>query len=189
MIKDAHTQNPINALIAKRWSARSFDAKPIEDKDIHTILEAGTWAASANNEQPWQFFYAKHGTEGFEKIWNCLMPGNQPWAKNAGAFIVSVARKTFAGNDKPNAWAEHDLGMANAQILLQAADLNIFCHPMAGVLFDKLTETLSLSETQRPVCVIALGHLDAAEKLEEPFRTRELTPRSRKPLNEVAWEI
>jgi hypothetical protein len=33
--------------------------------------------------------------------------------------------------------------------------------------------------------MIALGYPDAAEKLEEPFKTRELSPRLRKGLSEI----
>jgi hypothetical protein len=35
------------------------------------------------------------------------------------------------------------------------------------------------------MAVIALGYLDSAEKLPEPYKTRELSPRVRKPINEI----
>jgi hypothetical protein len=34
--------------------------------------------------------------------------------------------------------------------------------------------------------MIALGYLDAPEKLEEPFKTRELTERARKSVSDVS---
>jgi nitroreductase len=48
-----------------------------------------------------------------------------------------------------------------------------------------LKEVFQLPENLKPVVVIALGYLDEAEKLEEPYRTRELTPRTRKSLKEL----
>lgn len=189
MIKHATTQYPVLDLIKERWSARSFSPKAITTEQVYTILEAGSWAASANNEQPWEFQYALKGTEGFDTIWNCLMPGNQPWAKHAAGFIVTIARKTFAANDKPNAYAEHDVGLATSYLLLQASSMGIYTHPMAGIDKAKLIEALQLTENESLLCVIALGYLDDAEKLEEPFKGRELTVRVRKPLSEMVKAI
>jgi len=189
MIKEAVTQFPVLDLIKKRWSARSYSPKAISSEDVKTILEAASWAASANNEQPWEYIYAHKGTAGFDTIWNCLMAGNQPWNKNAAVLIVALARKTVAATGNPNTYAEHDLGMANAHLLLQASAMGIYSHPMAGIDKAKLIESLKLTENQQPVCVISLGYLDDAEKLEEPFKTRELTARSRKPVSEFAKEI
>ena len=138
------------------------------------------------NEQPWEYYYAHRGSDGFQKIWECLMPGNQPWAKNAAVLVVAVSRNTHAANGKHNVTALHDLGMANATLLLQARSLGIFGHPMGGFDPAKATALLQLDENRSPVCVFALGYLDDPEKLEEPFKTRELTPRSRKPVEEFA---
>ena len=117
------------------------------------------------------------------------MHGNQPWAKNANVLIVSIARKTFAANQKENPYAKHDLGMATANLLSQANAMEIYTHPMAG--YDKaaLIEKIGLSPDQEPVCVIAAGFLAPADSLEEPFKTRELTERSRKPLSEFVIGI
>lgn len=181
-IKIADTKHNVLDLIKNRWSPRSFSDKVISETDLHTILEAAGWAASANNEQPWQYYYASKGNAGFTQIADSLLPGNRPWAQNAAILLVSVARKTFEANDKENGWALHDLGMANAHLLLQASALNVYSHVMAGFDKAKISETLGLTEDQQAVAVIALGYLDEAEKLEEPFKTRELTPRVRKPL-------
>lgn len=189
IVKTAETKHGVLDIISKRWSPRSFSDMSISVDQMETILEAASWAASANNEQPWEYQYAFNGTKGFHGIWECLMPGNQPWAKNAAAFVVAIARTTFEANQAPNALAAHDLGMANAHLLLQAVLMDIYSHPMAGFDKVKITEYLKLTETQNPICVIALGYLDEAEKLEEPFKARELTPRARKPLSIIAKEI
>jgi len=184
-VKTAQTVNPVLDLIKKRWSARSFSPKRLTETDIETILEGASWAPSANNEQPWLFLVAERGSDRFEKIWNSLMPGNQPWAKNAGAFVVSIARPEFLATGKPNAYSEHDLGLANGFLILQARSISVFSHIMAGFDKAKLAESLELAPSLKPMCVIALGYLDKAEKLEETFKVRELTPRTRKPISEI----
>lgn len=189
MIKDAITQYPVLDLIKERWSARSFSPKDVTKDQVLTILEAASWAPSANNEQPWEFQYALKGTAGFDTIWNCLMPGNQPWNKNAAGFIITIAHKTFAANGNPNSNAEHDSGIATGYLLLQASSMDIFTHPMGGVDKAKLSSELKLSENQKLLCVISFGYLDDADKLEEPFKGRELTARVRKPLSEIVKEL
>jgi nitroreductase len=188
-IKIANTNTPVLDVIRNRWSARAFSDREITTQELDTLFEAAGWAASANNEQPWEYVYAHRGTEAFDKLWACLMPGNQPWTKHAAVLIVSIARKTFEANGKENFWALHDLGMANANLFLQATSMHIYGHPMAGYDKAKLIETLQLGDNQYPGTMIALGYLGDAEQLEEPFKARELTARSRKPTAAFVQEL
>lgn len=184
--KIAITKYPVLDLIKNRWSARSFSDKAIAEKDLYTLIEAASWMFSANNEQPWRFIAAEKNTASFEKVLKSLNPSNASWAKNAGAFIVSIAKINFDKEGNPiNNWAEHDLGAANAAMILQATSMNISAHPMAGFDAVKIKEAFELSEFLKPVAVIALGYLDKAENLEEPFKTRELSSRNRKELSEI----
>ncbi len=189
-IKKATTTHPVHDLIRSRWSARSFSEKAISQENMETLLEAATWAFSANNGQPWRYIYAHHGDkEAFQKLWSCLVPGNKPWTDKAAVLMVSLMRKQF-DDGKPNPTAQHDLGAANATLMLQATSMGIFGHPMAGFDRDKTIEALNLDPNEvEPVAFIALGYLDEAEKLEEPFKTRELTPRSRKAVAEIAERL
>ncbi len=43
--------------ILKRRTVRSFSSKPVSDELLMKILEAGTWAPSHGNNQPWEFLY------------------------------------------------------------------------------------------------------------------------------------
>ena len=133
--------------------------------------------------------YAHKATPGFDTIADSLLPGKQPWAKNAAVLIVAIARKTFEANNNANAYAIHDLGMANAHLLLQAHAFDIYCHTMAGFNKLKLAEEIKLSENQVAVCVIAAGFLAPAKTLQEPFKTRELTGRKRKDINEFTFKL
>lgn len=46
---------PIEPLFIERWSPRAYDANPVPEQDILTVLEAARWAPSAHNIQPWRF--------------------------------------------------------------------------------------------------------------------------------------
>ena len=56
---------------------------------------------------------------------------------------------------------------------------------MAGYDQHKLKLSFNIQDGLVPQCIIALGYLDEAEKLEEPFKTREVTPRSRKSVESL----
>lgn len=184
-IKIPTTKGPVIDAITHRWSPRSFAEREISRADIDTILEAGSWAFSSSNEQPWRYIVAHRGTPLFEQLWGLLMPGNQPWTKQAAVLMLSMVQTTMAANGNPNPYAQHDLGAANFALMLQANAMDIYGHVMAG--YDKaraITE-LALPANIEPIAMIALGYVDVPEKLIEPFLTREKTPRTRKPVEEI----
>jgi nitroreductase len=183
--KRAVTKYPVLDIIKNRWSPRSFSEKAIAPEDLNTILEAGSWAFSAINEQPWRYIVAHRGTDQFNSFFDLLFPGNQPWNKNAAALLVSISKKTFSANDKINSNALHDVGAANMLLTLEANSMGVYTHVMGGFDKEKAVSVLHLSEDLEPVVMIALGYPGNAEKLEEPFKTRELAPRTRKPLDEI----
>lgn len=175
--------------IETRFSTRAFSEKEISEHEIFNITEAARWAPSSGNEQPWLYYYSLKNHSSFSDVLNCIAEGNKPWAKNAAAFIISCTKINFQASGKENSWAYHDLGLANAQLILQAQSLGIYTHPMGGFDKQKISILLSLEETVHPVCVIAIGFLGNAESLQEPFKSRELSERKRKSLNEILFKI
>jgi nitroreductase len=184
-VKIPITHGPVIDVIKNRWSARSFSDQPISGTDMDTLIEAATWAFSASNEQPWRYVIGHKGTALFDQLWGFLDPGNQIWCKNAAVLMVTAIETTLAKNGTLNTWAMHDLGAANFALTLQANSMGIFTHPMAGFDRKRAKEELALPTTVEPVAMMALGYRDAPEKLPEPFLTRELAPRKRKPIEEV----
>jgi nitroreductase len=189
-IKIAKTEHPVIDLIKNRWSPRSFSDKPVSHEDMMTIFEAASWAFSASNEQPWEYIYAhRQDQDAFHKLHDCLLPGNKPWTKYAAVLGVSLVRKKMT-NGKKNTTAKHDLGAANATMMLQATSMGIYGHMMAGFDHDKTFETLGLNKEELDaVAFFAMGYPDSPEKLEEPFKTRELTQRTRKPISEFTRRL
>jgi nitroreductase len=188
-IKKAQTQNPVLEIIRDRWSARSFSEKEISPETINTLIEAASWAFSGNNEQPWRYAVAYKGTPLFEKFFSLLSTGNQLWCQNAGALVLSLGKKTFSANGSLNTAMMHDVGAANMLLTLQANSHGIYTHVLGGYDAAKTADLFDLGDDLVPVYMIALGYLADPEKLEEPFRTREITPRSRKDLNEILVDL
>lgn len=187
--KTPNTKTDVHPLIQKRWSPRAFAERLIDDQQMEELFEAASWAASAFNEQPWRYVYAHRGTQGFEQLLASLALGNQSWAKQAAVLAVSLQKKTYSHNGKTNHWASHDTGMANAQLLLQAADRDIYGHLMAGFNAQQVKEILALEADLSPVCMLALGYLGTPESLPESLQKRELSSRSRRPVDTFVRKI
>ncbi len=153
-----------------------------------TLFEAATWTASSSNSQPWVFGYAHRADEAnFQRLLECLVPANQVWARHAAVLVVALARTTFP-TGKPNAWARHDVGAATTTLLLQATAQGLSGHVMAGFEADHTRQAFALPPDVEPVTFTALGYQGSPEELEEPNRTREAAPRTRKPVSEIAFK-
>lgn len=185
--KHADPAFPIHELIAERWSPYAYDPRPVEVEKLRSCLEAARWAASSYNEQPWSFIVARReDTAAFEKMLGCLAEPNQAWAKNAGVLLLTVYKKTFSQNGKPNRVAEHDIGLAAGNICLQATALGLAVHQMAGVNLSVARQTYSIPDTHEPTTAIAIGY--AAETIEdESLAQRDSAARSRKPQDEFVF--
>ncbi len=187
MKKTSVTAHPVHDLIAERWSPRAFAARSVDRAALGSLLEAARWAPSCFNEQPWRFLVAtRDDAEGFEHVASCLMPGNA-WAKEAPVLLVSVARLAFERNDAPNRHALHDVGLATQNLILQAQALGLSTHAMAGFDAARAREVLGIPEGFEAVCVIAVGYRGEPDGLPEALRERELAPRTRRPLDAIAF--
>src|SRR5688500_3532722 len=104
MQKSNQIEHPILDLIRNRRSSRSFSSQPIEASIINSLFEATRWAPSSTNEQPWLYIYAtRDQTELWNKLFECLNPGNKIWVKDAPLLILSLARKNFSRYPGANA--------------------------------------------------------------------------------------
>lgn len=180
----------MNELIEKRESPVAFSTKSVEEEKLETLFNAARWAASSFNEQPWRFIYARRENEDdFGKLFDCLTEGNKKWAENVPVLILSIAKTHFSRNDKPNRHAWHDVGQAVANMAIQATELELYMHQMAGFDQDKARKDLNIPDGYEPVAMIGVGYRTSAEELDdESLKKRENKERTRKPLEEVVFE-
>jgi len=188
MEKPAPTDYPVHELIAQRWSPRAFSDRPVEPRTILAILEAARWAPSSYNEQPWRFIVAtREDEEEYDRMLECLVEFNQSWARTAPVLLISVSSLKFERNGKLNRCAVHDVGLATANLMVEATARGLFVHAMAGVNLDKVRETYDIPEDFEPVAAIALGYAGDPLVLPEELREGESAPRIRKPLKDFVF--
>ena len=151
-----------------------------------TLFEAARWAPSASNIQPWRFIYAMRHTPEFEKLFSFLVDFNKDWCKEASALIVTVSNNLdYKGH--PSVSHSFDAGAAWENLALQASEMNLVAHGMAGFDYDKAKTELGIPEDYSVEMMIAVGKHGKVEDLPEPLRARE-TPSDRKPLEEIVFK-
>jgi nitroreductase len=173
-------------LLAHRWSPRAFKETPVSPHDLKLILEAARWAASSGNGQPWRFIVGPKGSEAHDKIFSTLVGFNQSWAGKPGLLLLGFAQlKDDKGNH--NNYALYDLGQAAVSLITQASALGLMSHSMAGFDHDAARKAFGLTDHQALGAVIAIGYQDDPSNItNEQIREREIAPRTRKPLSEIA---
>lgn len=172
-------------LIATRWSPRALDPDvEVPESALRACLEAARWAPSAGNTQPARFLLGRRGDETFRRIFEVLVPGNKAWTHTAGALLLGIA---VTENEKgPIALSEYGLALAAENLVLQAVAEGLVAHQMAGFDVEAAVAAFSLPSEARPVVAIALGVLGESDLLDDRLREREIAPRTRLTLGEVA---
>lgn len=188
MENKAPTETPIHDLLARRWSARAIDPdRRLTSDQVRSLLEAARWAPSCFNEQPWRFLvFDGSDSEALEAARSCLMDGNS-WARQAPLLLLSVARDTFSRNSKPNRHAQHDVGLAAENLVLQATHMDLATHQMAGFDAERARTSFAIPDGFTPMAMIAVGYPGSPDDLEETLQEREKAPRERRGLSEIAF--
>jgi nitroreductase len=189
MEKPAQTKYPIEHLIARRWSPRAFEDRPVEPEKLKSLFEAARWAPSSNNEQPWRFLAAtKEANQAdYDRLFSCLFEGNAKWVFRAPVLILSVASLLFEDDGKPNRHAMHDTGMAVENLVLQATALGLQAHQMAGYDVEKARKECQIPSAFEPVAMIAVGYHGDPAILPDYLREREFKPRERQPIEDFVF--
>jgi len=182
-------QADIAEMFIDRWSPRAFTAEAIEESQLLSLLEAARWAPSCYNEQPWHIYHVSADSPKHAMFVETLAELNQSWACNAPLLIYIVSRNNFAYNDRANPWAGFDAGAAWMSLALQARQMGLYAHAMAGFKRKAAMEFLGLdAETYKIYAAIAVGYLGDKSQLNAELQEKE-GPSERISTKEFVHEI
>lgn len=160
------------ALFKHRRSIRRYKPDPVPDELVEQILEAGRWAASASNRQPWTFIVIRD-----KEIHKAV-------AQHAAFFFVQQAHVDDApviialcGDAKNRVYRQflhEDIGIAGTQMMLQAAALGLGTCWIGGMQRKAIGNILGLPPELEMVGLLTLGYPDEAPE-----------PAARKPLEQI----
>jgi nitroreductase len=182
----AETSVAVHPIIAARWSPRALDPNgQVSDVALRAMLEAARWAPSSGNTQPARYLIGRRGDDTYTRIFEVLSRRNKGWAWSAAVLMLCCMVTTNEKGTLPV--PEYGAGLASENLVLQAVAEGVVAHQMGG--FDKAgaKHAFELPADVEPLTVIAVGTLGTPELLDEQRRARELAPRKRIPLSEMAF--
>lgn len=175
----------LNSLIEVRRARRALADRPISETAVRTLLEAAHLAPSCFNNQPWRLVVATG--EALERLKGALSRGNY-WAKRAPAMIAVASKaeldcRLSDGRD----YFLFGCGMAVGFLMLQATQMGLIAHPIAGYDPAKVKEALGIPDDYVVITLVVLGWPGDPAVLSDKHRELESSPRDRKPLSQVAF--
>ncbi|GLV24560.1 nitroreductase family protein [Sphingobium sp. Cam5-1] len=187
MTLNRETDTALDPLFLNRWSPRAFDGSVMAADDLRTILDAGRWAPSSFNYQPWRFLYAtRDDAANWARFLDLLIPFNAIWAKEASVLLFILSETTMGSPDKPSHSHSFDAGAAWSAIALQSTLMGYHAHGMVGIDMDKTRAELGVPDGFRIEAAVAIGRMGDPASLPEKLQARE-EPSNRKPLEEIAY--
>jgi nitroreductase len=143
--------------IRNRRSIRKFTRDEIPQDMLKRIVEAGIWAPSGSNVQPWQCVLV---TSGIDKI-KMFSPG---LFGDPSALIIICSERDRAARDEGQLSIDPvtsmDIGAAAQNMMLQAHELGIGSCPVRSFNQKAVQELLNLPGDKIPELIIALGYPD-----------------------------
>jgi len=169
---DPITPQAVLALLKGRRSIRRYRPDPVPDDMVEQLLEAGRWAPSASNRQPWTFIVVRDEALR-QEIAEHPVAFFIRWAHVAEAPLLIV----LCGNARNPVYRQflhEDVGLAGSQIMLQAHALGLGTCWVGGLDRKAIAGTLKLP-----------AHLEVVGLLTVGFPAEAPDPRPRKPLAEI----
>ncbi len=170
-------ENPTLRAIRERRSVRNFTPEPVTDEQLEAILEAGRWAPSARNSQPWEFVVVRDPQIRSE-MGDILRRATFAWKGFATAPVMIVV--SVDQSRDPDHFVE-DGAVATQNLCLAAQSLGL-ASSWAGIQAKRAGKTsvvgalrtlLGLPRTHRIVAVVPVG------------TSRHATSATRRPLAEM----
>ncbi len=144
-------------LIKGRRSIRKYKKKEIPEEIILKILEAGQWAPSASNNQPWRFVIIRDAILRKEVGNLCTILGV------VNRFVEKAPLIIVIFSEYSHRWVEVDCGMCAQNMMLEAHSLGIGSCFIGAFDRNGIKNLLSLPEKFKIIGLITFGYPDEKE--------------------------
>jgi nitroreductase len=165
----------VKSAIQKRRAYRSLKKILITEEMKKSLAEAAQLAPSCFNKQPWRYVFVDD-EEMLEKLHPVYSKGNE-WVYDASMVIVVFSDKELDCIIKDRLYYAFDTGLATGQMILQAVELGLVAHPIAGFSPSKVKNILNIPKEMEVITLLIIGKYK--ENVEEADRP------ARKELNEI----
>jgi nitroreductase len=174
----------VEVAIKTRRAKRALSTKEIPIEILNKMVEAMRLSPSCNNQQPWRVI-AVRTPEKLDALKEALTKGNV-WAKRS-PMILAICSKPDDDcmlSDNRNYFL-FGCGMSIGLMMLQATELGIIAHPIAGYDPLKVKEVLDVPTEYTVITLVICGYLNGdLSMLSEKQIALEQERPARKPIGE-----
>lgn len=188
MTTSSTTEHSIHQILRQRRSPYAIDPdRNVSGTDLRALFEAARWMMSSYNAQPWRYIVGTRdrSPDTWNKVFQVLVEGNKPWAKNAPVLALGLVVHNFEHNGKPNKAAVHDLGAASAGLTFEATARGLVVHQMIGIEPERARDIFELPDSMEAFTGIAIGYQGKTSHVGDEYAKRDERKRERKPLEEI----
>lgn len=183
-VSNSTQEGSLNETIRRRRSRRAISEEKLSETELELLIRAAHLAPSCFNNQPWRFVLIEE-SENLSRIKDSLPEGNY-WAKKAPLIIAVVSRKDLDCDlSHDRTYYKFDCGLAVENLLLQATEMDLVAHPIAGFDPEVTREVLKVPEEFDLITLIIVGKPGNPDELSDKHRKVELGERKRAPLEKV----
>jgi len=176
----------IKTLIHSRYSVRSFLPDPIAEDVLSQILEAGRWAPSTQNRQPWRFIVLTDSVKIKDLSVNCGLIGlSNFFIRSAPCVIIACADSSKGIRINSQDYYLVDTAIAFQQMMLLAWDYGIGSCWMAAFSEAKMRKWLNLPSSWRIVALSPFGYPAPQKSLHAKVVSSFAQSRKRLPLKDT----
>ena len=145
----------VHEAIAKRYSVRSYQDKPVEAEKLARVLEAARLAPSGSNRQPWKFVVVTDADTRANMVPACR---DQQFVGTAPVVIAGVGLMPdrVMGCDVPG--DPVDVAIALEHIALAAVAEGLGTCWIGAFHQDQVRQVLGVPDTAKVIEVMALGY-------------------------------
>lgn len=174
--------------IESRRARRAITNQSIDRETLDLLFRAAHLAPSCANNQPWRFVVIEDESV-LSRVKEHLSGGNY-WAK-VSPVIIAISSRVDLDCRIPDGREYHlfGCGMAAMNLMLQADELGLIAHPIAGFKSKPIKEILKVPSDFTLITLIILGHpAEEHGELSGKHQIDETAPRTRLPLPDViSW--
>lgn len=159
----------VRKAIKTRRAFQKLEAIKINESILKKLAEAAQIAPSCFNNQPWRYYFITESNI-LKDFFQVYSKGNE-WAENASLVIVVYTEKEMDCIIRDREYYLYDTGIASGFIMLQATELGLVAHPIAGYSPRKVRKILNIPDKMQVINLIIVGkHPDNAVEQDRPPR-------------------
>lgn len=159
------------ALIKSRRSIRHFLPDPVPEEMLDQMIEAGRWAPSAGNRQPWVFIVIQDDELRTQVAQHAAYYYDREARIEEAPLLIALCARSSRSSQRMRG----DVAMAGMQMMLQAHALGLGTCWVDGLDREAIAQILGVRENTAIVALLTVG-----------FPAETPPPPPRKPVDEIA---